>query len=60
MNTESTFPIPHHPQAIRQDETEPHTSNASSLEDDLGLDGEPLGARQENAIQIITCEGGCE
>lgn len=31
-----------------------------ALADDLDLDSEPLGERQPEALQLITCAGGCE
>jgi hypothetical protein len=30
------------------------------MEDDLGLDSESLGTRQEDAHIFISCAGGCE
>lgn len=59
MNAEPS-PSSLHPQEVRPDELEAALTTNPALVDDLGLDDEKLGPRQEDATRIIVCEGGCE
>lgn len=59
MKTELTSPSPLASETTPPVEITPAPGNPHVM-DDSELDAEPLLNRQENAIQIITCEGGCE
>jgi len=60
MNADDAAPRPPRTLAGYQDAPDGAVATAAALEDDLDLADEPLGERQENATQIIVCEGGCE
>lgn len=59
MNAESSASSLHR-QEVHLDEHEAILTTNPALLDDLGLDDEKLGPRQEDATRIIACEGGCE